>query len=216
MPPMPPIRLAWSVLLLLPLSGCCAMARFFCGPDTTPWVSVRFETPRLAVMTLLEALRRDDPEIACLSFSLDYRRRLGVDMLTVVALWEQIREQNPGLHVAGYAEVPEPTRINADQAQVTIDVYGKQIEIQLVRESWWEVRYVRPNGTAGDDSEPVASFNGLALVERIDDPDHDRSRLVLRPLVFDHEGLPSVSLGDIEHAALTRKWKVNDVKLLNP
>ena len=217
MPPMPPTSLSLSVLLLLPLSGCCSLSRFFCGPDTTPWVSVRFETPRLAVQTLLEALRRDDPEIVCLSFSLAYRKQLGFDMLIARRMWPTIREQNPGLHVAGYAEVPEPTRIDADRACVTIDVEGHQIGIQLVRECWSEVRYTRPQGMpAGEQNLPVPSFDGWASVERIDDPNHDRSRLVLRPLTFDHEGLPSVTLGDIEHAALTHKWKINDVQLLNP
>ena len=215
MPPMPPSRLPLFVLLLLPLSGCCAMARFFCGPDTTPWVSVRFETPRLAVQTLLEALRRDDPEIVCLSCSVAYRKQLGFDFMTAPVAWPRIREQNPAMHLAGYAEVPEPTRIGADRAQVTIDVEGYQIGIKLVRECWREVRYVRPNGTSGDVSESVASFEGLARVERIDDPGRDRSRLELRPLTFDHEGLPSVTLGDIEYAALTRRWKIDYVQLLN-
>ena len=137
-------------------------------------------------------------------------------MLTVKALWPRIVEQNPGLHVAGYAEVPEPTRTSADRAEVTIDVYGRQIRIELVRECWAEVRYVRPNGTAGDWNDPVPSFEGLARVERIDDPLHDRSRLLLRPLEFKHEGLPSVDLDAIEYAALTRKWKVDGVDLLNP
>ena len=226
MPPMPPSRLAWSILLLLPLSGCCTLARFFCGPDTTPWVSVRFETPRLAVMTLLEALRRDDPEIVCLSFSQEYRKRLKMDVLTVGLVWPRVREENPGLHVAGYAEVPEPTRIGADRAHVTIDVAGHQVEIELVRECWWELRYVRPDGTPGEPGEIVSSFDGLARIEPVDDRDHDRSRLVLRPLPFDHEGLPNsrdesghliasgVTLDALEYVALTKKWKIDDVRLV--
>src|SRR5262245_30454488 len=100
MPPMPPSRLAWSVLLLLPLSGCCTFARFFCGPDTTPWVSVRFETPRLAVQTLLEALRRDDPQIVYVSLSQRYLKELKVDLLTWDVAWPRIRDENAGLHVA--------------------------------------------------------------------------------------------------------------------
>src|SRR5262245_17230718 len=194
MPPMPPSRLAWSVLLLLPLSGCCTLARFFCGPDTTPWVSVRFETPRLAVQTLLEALRRDDPEIVYVSFSQAYQRHYAIDKMTFVTIWPRIREENRGLHVAGYAEVPDPTRIDADHARVTIDVVGRQVEIKLVRECWWELRYVRPDGTPGEPGARVPSFSGWAGIEPVEDRDHDRSRLVIQPLVFDHEGLPSVTL----------------------
>jgi hypothetical protein len=214
MPPMPPSRLALSVLLLVPLSGCCTLARFFCGPDTTPWVSVRFETPRLAVQTLLEALRRDASQIVYTSFSQRYLKELGVDLLTWDVMWPRIREENPGLHVAGYAEVPEPRRLDTDHYCVTIDVHGKQVDITLVRECWWELRYVRPDGTPGEPGRRVSSFDGWARIETVDDPDHDRSRLVLAPLVFDHEGLPKVTLDDLEHAALTRKWKVDKVRLL--
>ena len=214
MPPMPPSRLALSVLLLMPLSGCCTLARFFCGPDTTPWVSVRFETPRLAVSTLLEALRRDDPEIVCLSFSQAYMKRLKVDMTTIVVAWPRVREENPGLHVAGYAEVPEPTCRDADHARVTIDVVGHQVEIELVRECWWEVRYTRPNGTPGEPSGLVSSFDGWARVEKIEDPNHDCSVLDVRPLAFNHEGVPELTLADIEHVALTHKWKIDNVRQL--
>jgi hypothetical protein len=226
MPPMPPSRLALTVLLVLPLSGCCTLARFFCGPDTTPWVSVRFETPRLAVSTLLEALRRDDPEIVYLSFSVDYRKRVGMDVLTIRKVWPRVREENPGLHVAGYAEVPDPTRIDTDHARVTIDAAGHQVKIELVRECWWELRYVRPDGTPGTPGERVASFDGLARIEAVEDPDHDRSRFVSQ-LVFNHEGLPNtrdesgrliasgVPLDAIEYAALTYKWKVDNVRLLD-
>src|SRR5688572_13889449 len=115
-PPMPPSRLLLFALVL-PLSGCCSLARFFCGPDTTPWVSVRFETPRLAVMTLLEALRRDDPEIVYVSFSQRYQRHHAIDVTTFKILWPRIREENQGLlFLAGYAQVPEPSRLGPDHA----------------------------------------------------------------------------------------------------
>jgi hypothetical protein len=66
----------------------------------------------------------------------------------------------------------------------------------------------------------------LARIEPVDDRDHDRSRLVLRPLPFDHEGLPNsrdesghliasgVTLDALEYVALTKKWKIDDVRLV--
>ena len=53
---------------------------------------------------------------------------------------------------------------------------------------------------------PLASWNPVAQVEWIDDPDADRSRLVfLQPLEFPHEGLDEVPLTDIERAGLVRR-----------
>ena len=36
---------------LLPTGGCCSFARFFCGPDKTPWVSVDFDAPGMMLYT---------------------------------------------------------------------------------------------------------------------------------------------------------------------
>ena len=106
----------------LPMAGCCSLARLFCGPDESPWVSVDYQTPQLAVQTFLEALRRDDPEIVYLSMSEAFRNRLGVDSSTTQMAWPKIREMNPGLHVAGYAKVPEPTILGKDRARVPLEI----------------------------------------------------------------------------------------------
>ena len=54
-----------SVLALLPLLGtgsCCWMARVFCGPDTSPWVPISYETSRATLATFLEAVRRENTD----------------------------------------------------------------------------------------------------------------------------------------------------------
>ncbi len=213
MPPMRVSSLSLLVLVLLPLSGCCSLSRFFCGPDRTPWVSVRYETPQLAVKTLLEALRRDDWEIVCLSLSQAYQQRLGLDQMTARVVGPRIREQNPGLHVAGYAEVPEPTLLDPDHASVTIDVQGTPIEIHLVRQRSREVRFRRPDGSIADQGALLESFVGHARIEPVD-RDQDLSRLVLEPLQFYHDGLEVVPVEALEHMALTSRWKVDDLRVL--
>lgn len=203
-----------------PAGGCCTLARLFCGPDRTPWVSVDFATPERTVRTLLEALRRDDPEIVYLSLSSDFRDRLGVDSQSAKLAWPKIREQNPGLHLAGYAEVPPAVRRAPDRADVRLDVEGQAIEIELVREAYWLVRYERPGdepGTYGPPGEcggKLDSFVGSARVEPIDDPDTDRSRLVLAPFRFEHFGHDAIPLENIDAAGLERRWKIAALRLL--
>ena len=115
---------------LLPTGGCCSFARFFCGPDKTPWVSVEFDAPESAVRTFLEALRRDDPDVLYLSLSDGYRQRLGIDLMAVNVAWERFREQNPGLHVAGrFEHGPCGSTIQAsgmDQSRPRIDMHHRR------------------------------------------------------------------------------------------
>ena len=103
MPAMRP-RLLALALLAAPIatsSGCCTMARLFCGPDRTPWISIDFRSPEHTTRTLLEALRRDDAEVvyACLSDA--YRRRLRVDQMSI---------QLAGVTVQGSLDVVDAVR----------------------------------------------------------------------------------------------------------
>jgi len=64
--------------LSVTLTGCCSISRAFCGPDTSAWISVDLSTPELAARTLLEALRRDEPEVVYDALSDELREELGV------------------------------------------------------------------------------------------------------------------------------------------
>ncbi|MFK7741220.1 MAG: hypothetical protein AB8H80_12950 [Planctomycetota bacterium] len=215
-----------SAILLfaaLPLAGCCSFARYFCGPDRTPWISVSFASPRAATRTFLEALRRDDPEIVYLCLSDSYRDGLEIDSMTTKAAWPVIREQMPGLHLAGYAEVPEPTRHGRDRASVEIDVEGYKIAIELFRESYFEVRYLREGqgaaegerfGPDGKYGKTLRSFTGRLVTTPIgeDDPDFNEerfeSRIRIDPLVFEHDGLDAVPVENIDAVGYYREWKI--------
>jgi hypothetical protein len=176
-------------------------------------VPQRFDTPQRTAQTLFEALRRDDPEVLFLCLDRTYRRRLGIDDSMIMRLaWDRFREQNPNLHVAGYTEVPEPTRLDADHATVAVDIVGQLVDMDFVRLSYWELRYRRPNGTQGDDGAQLRSFAECAQVAPLADANDDVSRLMLAPFVFHHDGLDEVPLGDIENVALTRRWLVTDIR----
>ena len=203
------------VPLLLSLSGCCSLARFFCGPDKTPWISQRFDTPQRTVQTLFEAVRRDEPEAVYLCLGEGYRRQLGLDSLTLQLAWERIREQNPGLHVAGYTDVPpgEPLAPgDPDRARVTVDVAGTLVDIDLERQAYWELRYRRDSGTPGDQGAAIKSFSSHARIETAPGGRKETSRLEFEPMEFRHQGIDAVPLEAIEYAALTRRWKITDIR----
>ncbi len=218
-----PSRLAAVLVLALcsTTSGCCSLARLFCGPDRTPWISVDFGAPEATVRTLLEALRRDDPETVYFCLSNDFRARLGVDAMTAQLAWPRIREQNPGLHLAGYADVPEPTRRGLDRAAFLLDVEGTAVEVALVRESYYLVRYARvlrgadgsvAFGPPGEVGASIPSFEGFAEVEVVDDRVDDRSRVTLAPLTFGHPGFDAIPLDQVERVGLERRWKIDAIR----
>ncbi len=201
---------------LLPLAGCCSMARFFCGPDRSPWISVNFDTPEAAVATLLEAIRRDEPQIVYLSLAHEYRKRLGLDALLAQLAWVKLRQENPGLHVVGYAEVPPPTRLTDDGASFELTIEGTRVDVDVVRESLWEIRYRRPDGSLYEPGAVITSWVPYAKVDAIKDSDPDQSVLTIAPLRFAHEGVDSIPLEAIEHAALTRRWRVARIAVRQP
>ncbi len=199
--------------LLLPLSGCCSLARLFCGPDKSAWVQVDYRTPELALRTLLEAIRRDEPEILYQSLANECRERMHLSSDVMQLAWQQVKAQTPGIHLAGYAEIPAPIRMADGGATFVLDVEGRKLTVDLVRESVWEIGYLRPKGTQGEGtrgrySQRVTSWNSRLHLEPIDDPDRDRSRIVFEPFEFEHEGLDSVPLEAIDHIELVRQWKV--------
>ena len=210
---MRPTLLLLLGLSLCPLQGCCSLARLFCGPDRSPWISQRFDSAHQTARTLFEAIRRDDAEVVYLCMSQRFRQRHGLDGLIAQVAWERFREQTPGLHVAGYAEVPAPTLLGPDRATVTVDVEGRRVEVDLEREARWEVRFRLANGTEQEQGAVVPSFAGNARVEAVDDPNEDRSRLLLLPIDLYHDNQALLPLEAIEHAALTHQWKVADVRV---
>ena len=200
------------LLALLPLQGCCSLARLFCGPDDSKWVSVRFDTPERTVATLFEAIRRDAPDVIWECLAKSYLQRHQLDSFTVQIGWQKLREQNSGLHLAGYAEVPPPVQRTAQDAKFVVLVHGRRIEIDLVCESYWELTWRRDNGTPGGGRNPTASFGALAKIAPIAETDPQQSWLTIEPLRFEHEG-ETVPVEAIERAGLVRLWRVADLRV---
>lgn len=210
------MRLAPILLLvpaLAPLSGCCSLARFFCGPDRTKWVSVDYTTPELATQTFLEALRRDSPEEVYHCLSQGFRQRNQLTKFVTEVVWDKVREQAPGLHVAGYAEVPVAT-LSADgsRAHVTLDVEGRRLDVDLVCERKWEVRYRRPDGVPpGEKGDYVRSADQVVRVTTADDA--QRSTVELTPFIVPHQGIDDLHPADIEFAGFVSEWKIEKLEM---
>lgn len=198
--------------MVLPLSGCCSLARLFCGPDRSPWISVDYSTPELAVRTLLEAIRRDEPEIVYQSLSSDYRQRLQVDQITMLLAWPRLRDANPGLHVAGYATVPPARRLSPDRAEILLAIEGTPFEVQLRRERRQEMRWTRPNGTPAEPSRSVTTFVGAITLEP--DEEHDRTLVTLAPLALPGS-IANPPPDEIEFLGIEAKWKVDLLQATN-
>jgi len=222
-PAMRPILLLLVASSLAPLSGCCSLARFFCGPDRSEWVSERYDTPRQAVQTLFEAIRRDDAEVVYLSLARSCRQRLGLDGLTTKIAWQRLREKVPGLHVAGYAEIPEPTLHGKDRASVAVAVEGYVVEVDLERQAYQEIRYRRADGNEAAQSEVIGSLGERARIELappldrwrpwLEDEGEAHSLVHLAPVPFHRPLDADVDMDAVEHIALTHRWKVADLRM---
>jgi len=203
-----PLRLL--PLLLLP--GCCSLARLFCGPDTTAWVQIDYGTPTATVQTLVEAIRRDAPDVVYECLAASYRREQNLDSTTMAVVWQQLRERVPGLHLAGYAKVPVLPMLDGERAVCELLVEGHTLRLELQREAHWEIAYRRRDGSPGRDRRPVpAARAGLELVPE-PDSEEDRSLLRLPALPFSHEGEAEVLPRQVEQAGYVARWKVSALR----
>lgn len=206
------ILLTVTALLCLPMQSCCSLARLFCGPDKSEWVSVRFDTPELAVRTFLEALRRDDPSVVYKCLSEPFRAELGIDQDTAVVIWPKLRDRYPGLHVAGYAEVPDAKRVGANAAVVDLEIEGQPFQVELIRQCQWQVRFRREGLTGpkaiGEFGKQAGNAADLLNVTPImDDPPMSMVSLNGRRVI--HYGVEELSADSIESIVLEHTWRIN-------
>lgn len=204
---------ALALLCTLPLGGCCSLARLFCGPDRSPWVQIDHSTPQATVQTLVEAIRRDAPDVVYDCLAATYRERLRLDSSAMAVAWQQLKAAVPGLHLAGYAEVQAPVRADTDTAEFVLKVEGRPLRVRLAREAQWELHYRRPDGSAGRAARALQSLGAVARLEPVDDPDRDLSRLSVQPMVFEHEGTTLDTVAAIDAAGLVRRWKITDLEV---
>jgi hypothetical protein len=206
-----------TAALLLPLSGCCSLSRLFCGPDKSPWVPIDYSTPTSTVRVLLEAIRRDDPNVVYDCLAQEYCVRMKLDGQLAAIAWQRLRDEVPGLHLVGYAEVPPPVRVADNGATFILEVHGQHLRIDLVRESVQSLTYWNPVlGEAQHISRPVLSWNTLASITSVEDPDRDLSRIDLQPLTFEHDGLGAIPLEHIQDLSLVRRWTLSGIPTKPP
>jgi hypothetical protein len=173
---------------------------------------VRFDSPELTVRTFLEALRRDDPGVIYQCLSEPLRDSLGVDQDTTTMIWPLLRDKIPGLHLAGYASVPDATRSGADAAIIDLDIEGQPLKLHLVRQCHWEVRY-RRDGISG--AKAIASVGGQAAnaVDLLnvtlvtDEPPMSIVALNGRRVV--HYSFETLPAANIEAIGLQHTWRIN-------
>ncbi|MBK8977957.1 MAG: hypothetical protein IPM29_18780 [Planctomycetes bacterium] len=140
---MPDPRLATAVLVgmsaLCP--GCCQLARYVCGPDDSAWVQVSYATPTDTLRTLREAFRRDDEVAIYKCLSLRFRGEFGADALVTKVALDRLEEENPGLHMVGYAEIEPVPDSTPERPWFVMRVGDRGFRVGLVRQAFWSVDY---------------------------------------------------------------------------
>ena len=195
-------RAALTLALLLPVGGCCSLARLFCGPDRTPWVSIDYTTHAAALATFMEAVRRDRPDVLFDSLSRDFRQAQGIPGKAEMAVvWEKLQQQITGLHMIGYAEVSAPARLSPTRVRYVLTVAGHSIGVELVRLPYWNVAY-EYEGERRDHGR----YAPLAPVLRVAQDEQTSLRLTLDdlPLAIDEESVIQVQAG--------QEWKIDRVE----
>ena len=211
-----------TLAMLASLSGCCSMARLFCGPDKSEWVPIAYDSPGATVATFLEAIRRDEPGVVYGCLSDAFRKEHDLDGIVVTAAWDKLREQTPGLHLLGYAKAPkEPARATANSASFAIEAEGVIVRIDLVRESFWELRYLGADGKPRETStrlDPSQADAMLRTSEAEPDPIDDlpQSNVSIHPRVTVHPGTAALRPGSIERLGIGREWKIQAIAVSQP
>ncbi len=206
-------RRAQTLLLLalaLPHAGCCGVARWLCGPDASDWVSVSFLTSDEAVRTFLEAIRRDQPDVVSLSLSQDFKARNRLDGMTARLAFQQLKEQNPGLHVAGYATVPPSEDLGPTRRGYRLEVHGYDLELEVVRTAYWSVTYERERGR-GEAGAYVGSLQETVTIETAEDGTGQVLRLA--PLTFPLVGFEAIRPEQVIRAEAGHEWKVDRLEV---
>ena len=188
------------------LSGCCTMARLFCGPDGSKWVSERFDTPLTALATFQESLRRADRQTLLRCLSESFKERMGgLGTLEIEIAWRRLSDQIPGIHLLGTAEVEGPRVLADGRIAYVLRVAGRALSVTLTRQTYWEVRWVE--GTAPDDPIEDGAYGALEPVAEVRPGAGGGVHIVV--------DLPPVSgptgLQDLTFAGIGAQWKVDAI-----
>jgi hypothetical protein len=209
---------AWPVVLACcSLSGCCTLARLFCGPDTSPWVHRSFRTSREALATFLEAVRREDKGVIyeCLGDRL--KESLGLTgRIEVDFAYEKLKEQVTGLHLLGYARVEKVmggtergTRRGA--VEYVIEAEGQRLVATFGEYTWWTV-WVDEVDEDGE-RKPQPYGGSMPGLERSVGIDPERGMLRLQ---ITSSSLPTTTEEHLREVAVGIEWKLDGLRGLEP
>ncbi len=204
----PHLRGALALALALPSSGCCSLARWWCGPDRSHWVSVAYDTPEQALDTFREAVKRDRPKeiYESLSDSFKKEHRLQGSLEAAVA-WERLKERFSGLHLLGDAEVIDREQVTPDRVRCTLAVMGHRFHLDLVLQGVDLVRFRMPDGRIEELGRNRDPAFGLRRGEGES----------IAVLAIDGLDLPAgVSERDLLEVRGAFLWKVGDLQQLPP
>ena len=199
---------ALATSLLLPLGGCCDLALLLCGPDTSRWVRIDYETPDAGLATFMEAVRRDNTQIIYESLSTAFKEQQDLPgELEATIGWERMKQQFSGVHLLGTAAVSGPIPVGtARRYQLVVSGHGFHVE--LVRIAMVEVRYQLDGhyDVYGYPLDPPDSLNHLVALERAD---------FEATAVLTIEGLDlpdKLRAADILEVRATYQWKVSAIR----
>ncbi|MDP6929948.1 MAG: hypothetical protein QF412_09635 [Planctomycetota bacterium] len=155
----PAILALAATLPLLSAGGCCTFTRLWCGPDDSRWISRSFRTPKKALSTFLEAIRRDQPKVIYDCLGEDFKRRQNLPGPMHAALgWQKIKEQTPAIHLLGTAAIKPHDPETPDRRSFTLSVSGHLIKIELLRQAFVELRYEEGPGMVVPEGVYVSSL----------------------------------------------------------
>ena len=102
--------------------------------------------------------------------------------------------------------------IDPDHARFEIDVEGHRLQLEVVRQRRWEVRYRRDNGTPAEPGANLPTFTKHAVIrEEEDDNGGLVATLHFTPLTFPI-GSKSLPIDKLEFAGLCTDWKVDRIE----
>lgn len=194
-----------AISLLLVTSGCCSFLGFFCGPDRSPWVSKTYATPKEAIATFLEAIRRDDSRQIYRSLSQDFKDGEGLTgALEFELAWRQLKQRYGYLHLLGTARVRSGGSAGESFQSFELEFAGRRFQVGLRRQDYISLRYQVEGLT-----EPISEGRYVESLDqflRILPPTDDGTIVQLTLTEIQVEGLQA---SELLLAEIGREWKVD-------
>jgi hypothetical protein len=197
------VRFLALAALLAVLPGCCSLARLFCGPDRSAWISESFLTADEAMRTVLEAIRRDDTRVLFTALGDDCKKRLGIaDEMAMDVAWKLLQDKVTGIHLLGYGEIKRREPVAPDRVRFAVEAEGHQVQFVLRAVPCWAV-YLADGDGRKEHSEYLTS-----LSEALSGPEGEQGTLTVR---IAHRRFKAVLPEQIREVRVGYEWKVDEM-----